>query len=138
MKENEPQKQRDTRQRRMVLEAVLRRTDHPTAEEIYGEVRRFDDKISRGTVYRNLKVLADNGEVLRIAVPGADRFEPANPPHYHVYCTVCGRVVDAQVPYFADADAEVESHTGFRVSRHLTVFEAVCPLCRERAEREST
>ena len=52
---------RNTRQRKLVLDAVRQSYNHPTADEIYNAVRAQDDKISRGTVYRNLNLLADAG-----------------------------------------------------------------------------
>ena len=48
---------RNTKQRALVLDAVRARCDHPTAEDIYLDVRRQDDRISRATVYRNLRLL---------------------------------------------------------------------------------
>ena len=62
---------RNTRQRKLVLDAVRQSYNHPTADEIYNVVRAQDDKISRGTVYRNLNLLADAGEILSIKTPGA-------------------------------------------------------------------
>lgn len=50
---------RNTKQRKLVLDAVRQSYNHPTADEIYDAVREQDDKISRGTVYRNLNLLAD-------------------------------------------------------------------------------
>ena len=54
---------RNTKQRKLVLDAVRQSYNHPTADEIYNVVREQDDKISRGTVYRNLNLLADAGEI---------------------------------------------------------------------------
>lgn len=62
---------RNTKQRKLVLDAVRQSYNHPTADEIYNAVRAQDDKISRGTVYRNLNLLADAGEILSIKTPGA-------------------------------------------------------------------
>ncbi len=52
---------RNTKQRKLVLDAVRQSYNHPTADEIYNAVREQDDRISRGTVYRNLNLLADAG-----------------------------------------------------------------------------
>ena len=53
---------------------------------------------SLGTVYRNLNSLVDMGRVRRVSIPGqADRFDHTLCWHSHLYCTVCGGVVDAQV-----------------------------------------
>ena len=47
---------RNTRQRKIVLEAVQEHHDHPSADQIYLEIRAKDPRISRGTVYRNLNI----------------------------------------------------------------------------------
>ena len=72
---------RNTRQRKLVLDAVRQSYNHPTADEIYNVVRAQDDKISRGTVYRNLNLLADAGEILSIKTPGGSRFDRTIEPH---------------------------------------------------------
>ena len=74
---------RNTRQRKLVLDAVRQSYNHPTADEIYNAVREQDDKISRGTVYRNLNLLADAGEILSIKTPGGSRFDRTIEPHAH-------------------------------------------------------
>ena len=72
---------RNTRQRKLVLDAVRQSYNHPTADEIYNAVREQDDKISRGTVYRNLNLLADAGEILSIKTPDGSRFDRTIEPH---------------------------------------------------------
>ncbi len=128
--------QRNTRQRGLVLDAVRSREDHPSADEIYLEVRKEDGKISRGTVYRNLNVLAESGEITHVKVPSADRYDLRTDRHYHCFCVSCGAVFDAPVPYHEEYDRQVEEETGFQIQRHRTIFEGVCPNCRDRAEGE--
>lgn len=89
---------RNTRQRKLVLDAVRQSYNHPTADEIYNAVREQDDKISRGTVYRNLNLLADAGEILSIKTPGGSRFDRTIEPHAHIICTSCSRVIDVPLP----------------------------------------
>ncbi len=76
---------RNTRQRKLVLDAVRQSYNHPTADEIYNVVREQDDKISRGTVYRNLNLLADAGEILSIKTPGLEYQLHPNTSHIHPY-----------------------------------------------------
>ena len=121
--------QRDTRQRRLVLETLRALGNHPSADQVYFQVRESDPRISRGTVYRNLNLLSDNGEVLHIRVPGADRFDHRTDAHYHVICLVCGLVCDADIPYCEQYDPQTATSTGFNIRRHRTVFEGVCPDC---------
>lgn len=124
--------QRNSRQRQIILDAVMKRCDHPTADQIYLDVRAVDDKISRGTVYRNLGILSDNGEITNVKVPAADRYDSRLDRHYHLFCTECGRVFDAPLCYHAEYDTEIGEKTGFQVSRHRIVFEGVCPECAEK------
>lgn len=123
---------RDTRQRKLILDAVRRHTDHPSADQIFIEVRSTDSKISRGTVYRNLNYLADAGEITHVRVPGADRYEIRTDFHYHLYCTGCGTVRNVPLEYHHDADRDVSEASGYTVFRHRTVFEGLCPKRQER------
>ena len=91
---------RNTIQRALVLEAVQSLHNHPTSADVYEVVRARHPNISRATVYRNLGVLANRGEVLRVEVPnGADRYDFLNKPHYHAKCRICGGVFDIDMPY---------------------------------------
>ena len=120
---------RNTCQRKLVLDAVLASYDHPTADDVYQTVRVQDNKISRGTVYRNLNLLADEGAILSIKTPGGSRFDRTTEPHAHVICTECGAVVDVPLPVDGDLDARAAQETGYAVASHYTIFEGVCPLC---------
>lgn len=120
---------RNTKQRKLVLDAVRSRCDHPTADEIFASVRELDSRISRGTVYRNLNILAENGDINHVKVPAADRYDLRTELHYHMFCTGCGAVADAPIPYDEDCDKAVTEKTGFKISRHRMIFEGLCPEC---------
>ena len=131
MAADQPTQRRNTRQRQLVLDAVYARCDHPTAEDIYRDVHEQDERVSRGTVYRNLNLLDETGAIMAVRTPGAVRFDRRTDSHSHLVCRVCGRVVDAPLPYDASADEQVASQTGFSVTSHSTVFEGVCPTCQK-------
>ena len=128
MKDTDKQ-MRDTKQRRLVYDAVMNRCDHPNADDIYMDVYAKDNKISKATVYRNLKVLSETGDILHVKVPGADRYDSMLDNHYHIICTVCGTVIDSPIDYNYESDSFVEGKTGFKINRHRTVFEGICPEC---------
>ena len=128
--------QRNTHQRQLVLDAVKARHDHPSADQIYLDVRAIDEKISRGTVYRNLSVLVQQGEVLQVKLPHMDRFEWHAERHNHLICQECGKIFDAPMPYDEQLDEKVAEETGFIINRHRTVFEGLCPEC-QRKEPET-
>jgi len=122
-----------TPKRRQVLDAIQGRTDHPTAEEVYRTLREKGDPTSLATVYRALRALAEDELVQEIHGLGADRFDPVWKPHYHVVCTRCNRVYDAELPYQEDLDA-VAPRGGFAVSGHEITFFGICSRCSDAKE----
>ena len=122
-------KQRNSRQRKLILDIVASRHDHPTADQIYLDVRTQDSQISRGTVHRNLGILSENGEIANVKVPAADRYDSRLDRHYHMFCTGCKRVFDVPLEYQEQYDEQVEKETGFKISRHRLFFEGLCQEC---------
>lgn len=127
---------RRTIQRALALEAVEQLPGHPTAEQVYQYAAQRAPSISRGTVYRNLAQLAQQGQIRRIPMPnGADRFDSTLRPHYHLECRLCGRFIDAPFPYLAEADRQVSEQTGWLCQGHSVIFQGLCPDC---ARKEKT
>jgi len=122
---------RNTRQRQLVFESVLAQ-NHASADQIYISVREKDDKISRGTVYRNLKLLVESGEIKQVEMPDVDRYDWRLDQHYHIVCTECGKISDVPISYEKDLDREVEIKTGYNIDKHKTVFEGICPDCKNK------
>ena len=121
---------RNTKQRQIILDAVRSRMDHPGAEQIYNQVHAVDPKISMGTVYRNLALLAEEGKILAIRLPDADRFDLTTGAHNHFVCEKCGRVFDVDIDYDSSLDERC-TESGFVIHSHQTVFSGVCPECSE-------
>ena len=87
-----------SKQRASIKDYLMHTTSHPTADTVYLHIKEEFPSISLGTVYRNLNLLADIGEALRIPTPdGGDRFDGRCEPHYHVVCTNCGNVFDLEM-----------------------------------------
>lgn len=126
--------QRNTVQRRQVLEAVRRLHDHPTAEEVYTYFSEQGAGLGRATVYRNLNVLCGQGLLRHIELPDApDRFDDTLTEHYHLSCRVCGCFQDVTLPGAARLDRAVARQTGFADVTHDIVFSGVCSACRQAA-----
>lgn len=119
------------------MKAVQAHLDHPSADQIYLEVRGEDQKISRGTVYRNLNLLVENNEVRHVKIPGVDRFDWRTEPHYHLLCTGCGNVCDVPIPYHTELDGLLSEQTGYEITFHRTTFEGLCPACQKKREETS-
>ena len=72
-----------SRQRESIKRFLMSRYDHPTADTIYLHVREEFPNISLGTVYRNLSLLTELGEIIKITTDGPDRFDGNVKPHSH-------------------------------------------------------
>ena len=121
---------RNTIQRTLTLKAVRDLHDHPTADEVYTSVSAEHPNISRGTIYRNLNQLAEDGEIGAIEVPGgADRFDHCPKRHYHVRCVRCGRIYDVDMDYMADLEETIRDTHGFTFLGHDLMFRGICPAC---------
>ena len=80
-----------SKQRESIKKFLISRYDHPTAETVYMNIKEEFPNISLGTVYRNLSLLADIGEIQKLSTGiGPDRFDGNPKPHYHFICKECG------------------------------------------------
>ncbi len=119
-----------SRQRDTILKNVLARGDHPTASMVYEDVQKAIPNISLGTVYRNLTILVELGQIRKIVMPGmSDRFDRTLESHYHLYCKNCGMLYDIMLPNIEDIDVLVSNCTGHKIVSHDIVFTGVCKKC---------
>jgi Fe2+ or Zn2+ uptake regulation protein len=132
---------RNTKQRRVILDTVERHGGHLTADEIYRLARRRHPHLSLGTVYRNLRVLADQGAVRELDFGMAvTYFETTKDPHYHLICRLCGRIVDVELPIERGLEKLVmraPGASGFQIEEHRLDFIGVCSACRNLGEGAS-
>jgi Fur family ferric uptake transcriptional regulator len=128
-----------TRQRVVILDALRSVRTHPTADEIYAMVRKKMPRISLGTVYRNLDLLADSGEILLLERAGAQKHFDGNPsPHQHVLCRKCGRIGDVLTPVAMPAWTGAVA-PGFIIEEMRIEFVGLCADCRaESASRAAS
>jgi Fur family peroxide stress response transcriptional regulator len=120
-----------SRQRQVIMDFLMTRKDHPTADVVYTNVRQTYPKISLGTVYRNLTLLADMGEIQRLRVgDGVDHFDADTSPHYHFLCSKCGSVIDLEMDNIDGiVDTAAKNFDG-EIDGHITYFYGVCGSCR--------
>jgi Fur family peroxide stress response transcriptional regulator len=86
---------RSTKQRDLIYEIVHASHAHPSAEEVYRLARRKLRSLSLGTVYRNLRLLADEGKIREVQFDGGpSRFDGMTEAHEHFVCTKCGFIAD--------------------------------------------
>ncbi len=124
---------RNTKQRQLVMDVVRELDDHPTADEIYLKARETDPRISRGTVYRNLALLSDEGELLSVRIGNACHYDHNTSFHAHLVCQQCGSVIDVPVDEgrIAGVSRDVAASTGYDVEGVELTFVGTCPTCRQ-------
>ena len=125
---------RKTVQRQVLLEEIRRTRQHLTAAELYEAVRDRLPRISLGTVYRNLEILIESGEVSRLGVSGQEtRFDGVTEKHPHYRCRVCGRIDDAEGTFSVEILGDMPVAPGWELGAPSVEFEGVCPSCRASA-----
>lgn len=119
-----------SRQRDMIKDFLMTRKDHPTADVVYMNVRQLNPNISLGTVYRNLTLLADIGEIARLRVgDGVDHFDADTSPHYHFICSKCGSVIDLQMDNIDHILETAGANFDGQIAGHVTYFYGTCSDC---------
>ncbi len=115
-----------TKQRKIILEELTKLSSHPTADELYQIVRQRMPNISLGTVYRNLDILVEQGQIAKIEASGGQkRFDALMEYHQHVRCLKCGSIADvftlASLPSLDGVDV-----AGFTILSSRVEFDGIC------------
>lgn len=122
--------QRNTIQKTLIFSAV-RELHHPTADEIYHAVAKEHPNISKGTVYRNLKTMTEQGRIQQIKnSDGPDYFDHMVQVHYHCKCLKCRKIFDADLPYMEELNGKVTACGDFLAEDHEIIFTGLCPQCK--------
>lgn len=127
---------RNSKQRQAILEVIGREGGHLTAERIYSSVKRDVARLSLGTVYRNLRILVEQGLIRELDF-GADAryYEAAKDAHQHLICRGCGMVADIEVGARRSLRAiiaQVSERSGFSIDEPRLDFFGRCPDCLAR------
>ncbi|MFQ5829089.1 MAG: transcriptional repressor [Candidatus Methylomirabilia bacterium] len=124
-----------TDQRRLILEVVRSTRVHPTAEWVHRKVRRRLPRISLGTVYRNLRLLVEEGLIRELDSRMHGRYDGNMMRHHHFTCRACGEIFDLAVPFDRMLDRRMAARTGLEISDHRIEFYGCCLACRARETR---
>lgn len=121
---------RNTIQKELVKNAVFELKSHVTADEVYEFIKKNHPTIGKGTVYRNLKILSDEGEILKVEIPdGPDRFDFTLKKHYHIVCIKCGAVLDVDVPVISQLEEKINTKNSMQILGYDILFKGICSSC---------
>ncbi len=125
-----------TIQRRLILETVLDRDDHPTSDQVFADVARRLPGISRATVYRTLEILVRLGLITKASHPGRGvRYDGRTEIHHHLVCLRCDRIRDFHDDRLNALSIPDTSTWGFRTVDFSVQLRGICHDCREEERR---
>ena len=129
---------RKTEQRSVILEELRLCRNHPGADEVYLRVKRRLPRISLGTVYRNLDLMASQGIIRRLNSNAAQkRFDPITEQHCHFHCKACGKIED--IPFAVEFPRLDPNHPWVRerkIQGAQPEYFGLCPDCLARGEKQ--
>jgi len=121
---------RNSKQKEATLRVLKETNSHPTAVQVYERVRVQISNISLGTVYRNLRLLQQEGKISELDLASTlSRFDGNVQNHCHFRCERCGRIFDVDEPVDKESDERLAQKTGFKVSYHRLEFRGLCKDC---------
>ena len=120
---------RHSKKREAIWQALSNCKEHPSAEQIYAKLKPEYPDLSLGTVYRNLALFREEGDIISVAtVAGQERFDAYTVPHAHFICQNCNAVIDVETPLAADAFANIPLPGAAR--EFSLTFYGVCDNCK--------
>ena len=119
-----------TSQRAAVYEYLSRVSHHPTAEEIFLQIKGELPKISLATVYKNLEALAACGAITKLDYGDSSaRYDVRTDKHYHARCLGCDRIWDVEAGKDTQAFEQIKPQAGFRVEDYRLEILGHCRDC---------
>lgn len=129
---------RNTIQKELVRKAVDDLKRHVTADEVYEFIKREHPTIGKGTIYRNLGILAEEGVIRKVEVPdGPARFDFTLKNHYHVKCIRCGNVSDVDMDELPNLEKRIRDTHEMKFLSYDIFFKAICAACLKKEQVSS-
>ncbi len=122
---------RFTEQRAAVYRFLADTTSHPTAEDVFLQVRTQVAGISLATVYKSLETLVGCSLAIKLGhADGSARYDGRTDPHYHARCVSCGAVSDISGHLEDDQISALEQKAeGFTVVGYRLELTGYCSSC---------
>ena len=119
------------RKRDAILSYLKQTKSHPSAEMVFAHLKPEIPDLSLGTVYRNLTVFREQGQIISLgAVNGVERFDGNTDPHVHFICTQCSAVTDLpSLPLPESLATAAAAQLGGRIDTCHLSFTGCCKQC---------
>jgi Fur family peroxide stress response transcriptional regulator len=123
-----------TPQRLAVCEIIFSSRDHPTADQVYQEVKKKYPTMSLATVYQALHLLTKLGLVQELGFSDrVTRYEPNASPHINVICQKCGEIYDYEAKSVKEMWSQIIGELEFKPTGQRLDIYRYCDRCRNSA-----
>lgn len=110
-----------------ILEFLVEKDSHPTAEEIYRALVREIPTLSKTTVYNTLKLFIEANVARVITIEENEaRYDADIGSHGHFKCNECGKIYDFKVSMISE---EIEALRDFKISEKSVYYKGICHEC---------
>ena len=116
-------------QRLLILDYLVVNHNHPSAEEIYTDLKKVDPVISQATVYNTLNILVDKKIIRELDFNMVSKhYEFSRQSHGHFICENCNSIID-----FNLEDQEIPNDLeGYDVHTVEILYRGLCPQCKNK------
>jgi len=121
-----------TPQRLAILKYLDGNTSHPTADDIFTNIKKAYPTVSFATVYNTLQALKEKGEILEVTIDYEKRhYDPNTTPHHHIICTECNKISDVFKDYSVSLMLPNEIFKEFKTIGNHIDFYGICKECQK-------
>ncbi|HWR67277.1 MAG TPA: Fur family transcriptional regulator, partial [Bellilinea sp.] len=128
-------KQRDFRltpQRVELVRLIAVSEGHPSAGQLYTQIKRQFPTMSHATVYKTLSLLKEMGQVLEIDLHDDSHYDGNHPlPHPHLICLKCNKIIDGEYALDQESLHRLEQTSGYKILRPQIALYGLCPDCQK-------
>jgi Fur family transcriptional regulator, peroxide stress response regulator len=128
-------KERDFRltpQRVELVRLVAVSDGHPSASQLFAEIKRQFPTMSQATVYKTLALLKEMNQVLEIDLHNDSHYDGNRPqPHPHLICMKCNKIIDGEVSLDQESLRSLEQASGYQILRPDITLYGLCPDCKK-------
>jgi Fur family transcriptional regulator, peroxide stress response regulator len=134
-------KERDFRltpQRLELVRLIAASEGHPSASQLFAQVKEQFPTMSHATVYKTLNLLKEMGQVFEIDLRGDSHYDGNRPePHPHLVCLKCSKIMDGEISLDQNALRQLEHDSGYSILRSQITLYGLCADCRENEKIET-
>ena len=122
-----------TPQRVELVRLIAVSEGHPSAAQLYEQIKRKFPTMSPATVYKTLALLKELGQVMEIDLRDDSHYDGNRPePHAHIICMKCNKIVDGEMLLDPEIVTQMENMSGYSILRPQLSFYGLCPDCQKK------